>query len=157
MYSLFLDTHDKDVVVILYKDGKIVTKEDRVSSNKHSEILVPLVKEVMDRNNLSFKTLSLILVCNGPGSFTGARIAVTVAKTMAYCLDIPIKALDALTISAINIDSDVKCVALEDRNGAYVGRFDKLNKRLDDFIYMNKSSYEEFMKDNKVFSNVEID
>ena len=44
MYTLFIDTHDKDVLIILYKDGKIISKEDVFSSNQHSEITLPLIK-----------------------------------------------------------------------------------------------------------------
>ena len=58
--------------------------------------------------NLTVNDIDKILVVTGPGSFTGERIAVTIGKTIAYCLNIPIKVIDALTIIAINTDGDKK-------------------------------------------------
>ena len=98
-----------------------------------------------------------IIVVNGPGSFTGERIAVTIGKTISYCLNIPIRVIDALTINAININSEVKITALEDRTGAYVGKFDANNKPLEQFQYMNKTLYNEFKDNNDVVVDVNID
>lgn len=157
MYTLFIDTHDKNVLIILYKDGKIIKKEDVVSANKHSEITMPLLDKVLSSSNVSVNDINEVLVVNGPGSFTGERIAVTIAKTIAYCLNIPIRVIDSLTILALNINADKKIVSLEDRNGAYVGEFDKDNKLLTEFKYLNKSTYEEYKNSNKVITEVDVD
>ena len=110
MYSLFIDTHAKNVLIILFKDGKIVEKNDIETMNKHSVVTMPSIKQILDNNKCDVKDLSEILVCNGPGSFTGSRIAVTIAKTIAYSLNIPIKQVDALTIMAINVDKENKTI-----------------------------------------------
>ena len=86
MYSLFLDTHDKNVIIILFKDGKIVDEVNVESPNKHSQIVMPSLKGLLDKNALNVHDLNEILVVNGPGSFTGERIAVTIAKTLASLL-----------------------------------------------------------------------
>lgn len=157
MYTLFIDTHDKNVLIILYKDGKIVRKEEIVSANKHSEVTMPVIDKVLSGSNVMVNNLDNIIVVNGPGSFTGERIAVTIGKTIAYCLSIPIRAIDSLTISALNIEAEKKIVSLEDRNGAYVGEFDSANKPLNDFRYLSKTIYEEYKQSNEVINNVEID
>lgn len=157
MYTLFIDTHDKNVLIILYKDGKILVKEDMVSANKHSEITMPLLDKVLSGASISVNDINDIVVVNGPGSFTGERIAVTIAKTIAYCLNIPIRVIDSLTILALNIDGDKKVVSLEDRNGAYVGEFDKDNSMLSELKYLNKSTYEEYKNNNEVITDVDVD
>lgn len=157
MYTLFIDTHDKNVLIILYKDGKIVMKEDIVSANRHSEITMPVLDKVLTSSNVTINDLNNVIVVNGPGSFTGERIAVTIGKTIAYCLSLPIRVIDSLTILALNVESDKKIVALEDRNGAYVGEFDKDNNKLTEFKYLNKSTYEEYKQNNDVLTNVDVD
>ncbi len=157
LYTLFIDTHDKKVLIILFKDGKIIIKEDLETKNKHSEVAMPTIDKVLKDSNVDIRDVSNIIVVNGPGSFTGERIAVTIAKTFAYSLKIPVRVIDALTILALNVDSELKVVALEDRNGAFVGTFDKECNILSSLQYMSKSSYSEFKENNDVITDVEID
>lgn len=156
MYSLFIDTHGKNVLIILFKDGKILEKIDMETMNKHSVVTMPSIRQILENNNCNVTDLNEILVCNGPGSFTGSRIAVTIAKTMAYALNVPIKQVDALTIMAVNIDGD-KVVALKDRNGAYVGKYNSSNTLIDELVYMSNSEYNELCNSTNVVENVDID
>ena len=156
MYSLFIDTHDKKVIIILYKDGKIINKTVEESKNKHSEITMPILDKTLSDSGVEPNELGEIIVVNGPGSFTGERIAVTIAKTLAFTLNIPIKAIDSLSILALNVESDLKIVAIEDRNGAFVGVFDKENSVLEDFKYLNKTDYLEYKNNNKVQTEADI-
>lgn len=157
MYTLFIDTHDKNVLIILYKDGKIIKKENIASANKHSEITMPVLDKVLVSADVSVNDLNNVIVVNGPGSFTGERIAVTIGKTIAYCLNLPIRVIDSLTILSLNVNRDKKIVALEDRNGAYVGVFDKNNNKMEDFKYLSKSVYDEYKQNNDVLTSVDVD
>lgn len=157
MYTLFIDTHDKNVLIILYKDSHILVKENILSPNRHSEITMPTIEKVMTENKIDVKDLESIIVVNGPGSFTGVRLAVTIAKTMSYALNIPIRVIDSLIIKALMIDADNKIVALEDRNGAYIGIFDKNNKFIKPYKYLNKNDYLIFKSHNDIVVDVDID
>lgn len=157
LYTLFIDTHDKNVLIILYKDGKIINKENLETKNKHSEVTMPTIDKVLKDSKVDVSELGSIIVVNGPGSFTGERIAVTIAKTIAYALSIPVRTIDALTILALGVDADKKIVALEDRNGAFVGIFDSSYNTLEPLQYMNKSTYSEFKENNDVNTLVDID
>ena len=157
LYTLFIDTHDKNVLIILYKDGKIIIKDDIETKNKHSEVAMPTIANVLEQAKIDVSDLNNVIVVNGPGSFTGERIAVTIAKTIAYGLSIPIRTIDALTILALGVDSDEKIVALEDRNGAFVGIFDSSYNPLEPLQYMNKSTYMEFKNNNDVNILVDVD
>lgn len=156
MYSLFIDTHDKKVTIVLYKDGNVLNIIDEVTSNKHSIVTMPSIRKIIEDSFITVNDISEIYVVNGPGSFTGERIAVTIGKTMAYCLSVPIKVIDALTVLAINVDDDIKYVSVPDRNGAFVGSFDANNKQLDEFKYINKSEYEVLCNEHNVVSDIEI-
>lgn len=157
MFSLFIDTHAKNVLVILFKDGKIIDKIDLETINKHSVVTMPSIRTILENNDCTSEDLNEILVCNGPGSFTGSRIAVTIAKTMAFSLNVPIKQIDALTIMAVNVNSDDKIVAIKDRNGAYVGKFNSDNELLEDLVYISNSDYKELIEKETVIESVEID
>ncbi len=157
MYTLFIDTHDKNVLIILYKDGKIINKENLETKNKHSEVTMPTIDKVLKDANVDVSELNSIVVVNGPGSFTGERIAVTIAKTIAYALSIPVRTIDALTVLALGVDDDKKVVALEDRNGAFVGVFDSSYNELEPLQYLNKSAYTQFRNENNVNTIVDVD
>ena len=158
LYTLFIDTHDKNVLIILYNDGKILKSENLSTTNKHSEVAMPTIDKVLSESSININDISNIIVVNGPGSFTGERIAVTIAKTFAYSLKVPIRVIDALTILALGVDdSSEKIVALEDRNGAFVGKFDSNYKIIDSLQYMNKSMYSEFKDNNKVNVDIDVD
>lgn len=157
MNSLFIDTHAKNVTIILFKDGKIIDKIDMETMNKHSVVTMPSIKKILEDNMCDVKGLNEILVCNGPGSFTGSRIAVTLAKTIAFSLNIPIKQIDALTIKAVNVNVDKKIVALKDRNGAYIGKYNTNNELLEDLVYISNSDYKELCESNDVVEDIEID
>ena len=157
MYTLFIDTHDKNVVLIVFKDGKVFKMKNVLSQNKHSEITMPLLDELLKEVGIEVNDINEVIVVPGPGSFTGERIAVTIAKTIAYCLSVPIKTIDSLTMLAINVAGDKKCIALEDRNGAFVGEFDSNNKLIKDIVYMNKTIYLEYKENNDVITDVDVD
>lgn len=157
MYSLFIDTHSSDIVLILYKDKKIVKKITQESKMSHSVYCLPLIKELLNKNNIELKDLGLILVVNGPGSFTGIRIGMTIAKTVAYSLNIPIKLIDSLLIKALNVDTPTKYIRLEDKHGAYVGVFNKDNEVIEPYRYVKLSEYKELSKENKYINEVDID
>jgi len=157
MYSLFIDTHDKNVVVIIYKDGKVLKMKNVESKNKHSEIAMPIIDSLFSEAKIDVKDIGEVIVVNGPGSFTGERIAVTIGKTIAYCLNIPIKVIDSLSIIAVNVDDVMKYVSLPDRNGAFVGVFNRSNKPLEKFVYLNKTSYADYASQHYVVSDIDID
>ncbi len=157
MYSLFIDTHDKNVVVIIYKDGKVLRMKNVESKNKHSEIAMPIIDSLFSETKLDVKDIGEVIVVNGPGSFTGERIAVTIGKTIAYSLNVPIKVIDSLSIIAVNVLDIMKYVELPDRNGAFVGVFDKNNKKIEDFVYLNKTNFNEYVSKHNVVCDVPID
>ena len=102
MNSLFIDTHDKDIIITLFKNGKVLEASLKSSERHHSDFTMSMIESVLKNNNLTVHELDEILVVNGPGSFTGVRIGVTIAKTLAYTLNIPIKTITSLECLAVS-------------------------------------------------------
>lgn len=156
MYTLLLDTHFSRVTIILYKDGKVIDIAEEESNQSHSIITMPLLEAVLKANKLDVKDINELTVVNGPGSFTGVRIGVTIAKTLSYCLNIPIKTISSLEVLACNINiSKNKLVAFNDRNGYFVGEFTADNKLVNDYLYINNIEYKNFINQNNVFDSFE--
>ena len=88
-----------------YKGSKI-TKTIKSDSNYHSLYLIETIKKLFDENNFEFKNLDIIAVNLGPGSFTGIRVALVVAKVLAGELNIPIVGLNTAEILLKAYDAD---------------------------------------------------
>lgn len=140
MYSLLIDTHNIDIKLVLYKNNDVLDIAIKESSKSHSIYLMQMIIELLEKNNVSKMDISKIFVVNGPGSFTGVRIGVTVAKTWAFVNKILIKSISSLELLTCskNFNSN-KLIAIKDSKGYYIGDF-KSNKKL---YYINKNDINE--------------
>ena len=98
MITLWIDTHDISLEILLFKDEVLLDKITRNESLNHSTICIPTLVELLERNKLTMHDINDIIVVNGPGSFTGVRIGVTIAKTLAYSLNIPIRSVTSIEV-----------------------------------------------------------
>ena len=127
---LFIDTHAELITVALKNKDKLYVKT-KESEYSHSIYTMPMIEELFKENNLKVKDLNKIIVVNGPGSFTGIRIGLSIAKTMAYALNIDINTISSLTAYLVSNDENKKRKAvIEDNKGYYISVFDKNNKVL---------------------------
>ncbi len=123
MNLLVFDTCLDKMYVTLSQDDNILTSE--IVSNKdnkyHSAFLISNVKDVLKRNGLAPKDINAVATNIGPGSFTGIRACVTVARVMAQQLNIPACGVSSLEIlSGIASKNSIPAVALDARkNCAY--------------------------------------
>lgn len=124
MYQLFLDTHGELITVSFINGNEEFTRE--VLSEMHSTTLLPLIDEMLKEKNIKLNDFNKIIVVNGPGSFTGIRIGLTVAKTISYSLNIPIYVISSLKMYLLSDDiNDKRMSVIEDPKGFYVGFEDK--------------------------------
>ena len=98
MYQLLLDSSNKFLSVGLAKDGKIVDKIFYEAWQRQSEMMVTEIDNILKRNNIDKSKLDAVVVGAGPGSYTGVRIGVTIAKTIAYALKIKLYAKSSLSL-----------------------------------------------------------
>lgn len=137
MICLFFDTSSDLLKVSLIKDNKIIFDKELHTKNDHSSYLVPTIDEAFKSNNIDFKELDEIIVGNGPGSFTGTRISVAVAKTYAFSFNIPvymISSLEELIYDNDGYDFYVPIIE-EKKDNLYFSIFDKDKKRVMDDTY----------------------
>lgn len=155
MLSLYIDTHSEKIIFALYKDEKIL-KTKIISENKdHSSICMPELIKFLEEQKIEIDEITDIVVVNGPGSFTGVRLGVTIAKTIAYTLSIPIRTITSLETLIYQYPEDID-IAIEEKNGYYIGTWHKEAKKVDNYRYFNKNEYEILKKTTKIVEPTEI-
>lgn len=131
MKILAIDTSTEDSSVAVFEDGKIVGECTVNQKRTHSETLVPIIKDLLSYLSIDLEELDLIAVGKGPGSFTGVRIGMTVAKTLAQVLEKDIIGISTLEALAYMASSDIVMPVVNARGGRiYYSFFDKDGKRL---------------------------
>ena len=120
MYTLFIDTHDSSVVLVLYKNQKLELIKEVENSRAHSEITIPLIVKLLEEENISIHKLSDIIVVNGPGSFTGVRIGITISKVYAWSSNIPITTITSLEAMALSSNNNKVHVPIINARRGYV-------------------------------------
>lgn len=104
MKILYIDTSSSFLYSAIYKNNTIISEVKEEYGQSLSEVTLPKIVEMFTNNNLSPKDVDKIIVVNGPGSFTGIRIGVTIAKVFAWTLKIPITTI--LSLEAMSISSE---------------------------------------------------
>lgn len=122
MISLFIDTSYSQMVISIFKDKECIYHKQEISNNELSVKLLPAIEEAFSSLKMNVKQVGKIFVVNGPGSFTGVRIGVTVAKTLAWALGIGVVPLSELEFLATSDNKKKYIVPLIDaRRGAVYG------------------------------------
>ena len=114
MFVLAIDTSNTTLSVALVENNEILIEVVEATKNDHSKRLMPTIEALFKKVNRTPKELDLIAVAEGPGSYTGVRIGVTVAKTLAWTLNKPLVGVSSLEILARNIKEDAYIIPLFD-------------------------------------------
>jgi tRNA threonylcarbamoyladenosine biosynthesis protein TsaB len=103
-YILSIETATKNCSVSISKNGQnISTLEIANEGYSHAEYLHVFIEKLLIETGLESKDLNAIAVSQGPGSYTGLRIGVSAAKGLCFALDIPMIAIDTLTVLASQV------------------------------------------------------
>ena len=153
MKILAIDTSSEICGVCILEDDKLIDDNSLSNGMTHSENLMPLVSEILERNNLKISDIDLISCVVGPGSFTGIRIGVSTIKALAEVENIKIAELTALEVLAGNIEDDnIRVSIIDARNDqVYCGIFDKDNNLIEEMI---ADSIDNTVQKLKKFSNI---
>lgn len=122
MITLAFDTCLDKMYAVLKKDGEILASKvvENTGNKYHSAFLISTLQEIMSLNDVKPKDVNLIAVNIGPGSFTGIRACVTVARVMAQQLDCKTVGVSSLEILSKLADKN-PLVALDARkDSAYL-------------------------------------
>ena len=141
MNSLLIDTSNQPLSVALMQNDEVLAEITTDSKQNHSVQLMPAISQLFEQSKIAKQQLDAIIVAEGPGSYTGLRIGVTVAKTLAYALDVKLYGVSSLKALAATIDhTDKLLVPVFDarRQAVYTGIFQWQNGQCD---YFRRSIY----------------
>ncbi|GHI01665.1 tRNA (adenosine(37)-N6)-threonylcarbamoyltransferase complex dimerization subunit type 1 TsaB [Neobacillus kokaensis] len=100
MTILAMDTSNNPLGVALINDNQVIGEYITNLKKNHSVRIMPAIQTLMDDCEKSPADLTKIVVAKGPGSYTGVRIGVTIAKTLAWSLKIPLVGISSLEVLA---------------------------------------------------------
>lgn len=140
MITLFIDTSLSDVSIALLKDNNVISLINNNIPGEHSVYVTKYIEDILNENGILPKAINEIVCINGPGSFTGIRIGVTIAKMFAYLTKCRIVTLTSLQAKIIGKKSQYFLSTIDAKHdNYYVGLYDKeYNKILETFLSKEK-------------------
>lgn len=149
MYRILLESSNRDLAVGLAKDGVILDKICYYAWQRQSETMVNEVDTLLTKYGVSRNDISDVVVSIGPGSYTGVRVALTIAKVISLAISCPIYAVSALAILK-NGDSPSICLINARSNRSYVGVYKGKEIIVKDTIWTNEEVLS-YIKENPSF------
>lgn len=144
----------------LTKNGELLALREDLQGQMHGKILTVFIVELFRESGLSVKQLDAVAVSMGPGSYTGLRIGVSVAKGIAYAGNLPLIALSTLQAMAlgaceqINPDNqDWLCPMIDARRmEVYTALYDIKNQLLQNISaeIIDENSFGKILKERKI-------
>ena len=128
MKVLAFDTSSKALSLAILEDKQVLAETTINIKKNHSITLMPAIDFLMSSLDLTPKDLDRIVVAEGPGSYTGLRIAVATAKTLAHTLNIELVGMSSL-LALVPSQQEGLVVPLMDarRNNVYAGFYENEN------------------------------
>lgn len=155
MITLFLDTSTVKLIVGIYKDNECLFICEEDSINDLSSKALPLIDKAIKSSNLTINDIDKIIVVNGPGSFTGVRVGVTLAKTLAYTKNISITPISSLEVMATTkVETEYIVPLIDARRGYFFTGMYKNGKNVFEDAYLSKEKLFNKIKRKTSFKNV---
>ncbi|MDU0814181.1 tRNA (adenosine(37)-N6)-threonylcarbamoyltransferase complex dimerization subunit type 1 TsaB [Bacillus siamensis] len=133
MTILAIDTSNYTLGAALVREQTVMAEYITYLKKNHSVRAMPAVNSLLEDCGLKPQDLTKIAVAKGPGSYTGVRIGVTLAKTLAWSLKLPISAVSSLEVLAANGRhfQGLICPLFDARRGqVYTGLYEYRDGRL---------------------------
>ena len=157
MNSLIIDTSTKYLYIALVKDDVVLSEKIFEGSKNHAGNSVYQIDLLLKEFNLKTSDLDNVYCGYGPGSYTGVRISVTIAKMLASFLDVNLYKVSSLFLAGSGYDNKNVAVMFDARRGnSFCGCYgenyieDKLRSNeeflnevnsYDDLIVVNESNF----------------
>tara|TARA_A100001015_G_scaffold288361_1_gene359124 strand:- start:1210 stop:1938 length:729 start_codon:yes stop_codon:yes gene_type:complete len=160
---LAIETSSKLCSIALWdknnKNNKIIGHVDHIGAKVHNQHLLPSIKHLLEKNDLSLTDLDGIAIGVGPGSFTGLRIGCAAVQGLALSLEIPIFTCSSLRIMSqdfilknINNIKNKICVILDANAGDYyIGEYiikNNIAENINPDFLLNKQDLVSYFKNN---------
>ena len=142
MKYLFIDTSNSFINIYIIEDNKILVYKHVETLKDMANTIMPLIRDAFNEVSFDIKDIDKIFVTVGPGSFTGLRVGITVAKTISWSLKIRVYPISTLEyLASINTDYKRIVPIIDARRGNVFAGFSNSNlKKVDDEKLINYDS-----------------
>ena len=133
MKALAIDTTNNVLGIAIVDEQTVIGEYITNLKKNHSVRAMPAIERLLHDCDLTPKNLDKVIVATGPGSYTGVRIGVSIAKTMAWALQLPIVGISSLEILAANgryFDGLISPIFDARRGQVYTGLYEYSSKGL---------------------------
>lgn len=131
MKVLYLDTSSSFLYIGIYEDGKMITELKENLGSDLSVYALAKIANAFEISKITPKEINKIILVNGPGSFTGIRIGITIAKVYAWAENIAIttiSSLEAMTLSSSKEVDYIIPIIDARREAVYTAIYNKNNE-----------------------------
>ena len=138
--------------IALIKDQIILQEKNFKSQNKHSELLISEIKKILISNNFDFDDIDLVVATNGPGSFTGIRVGLSVLKMLNITLKIPCITVNSCEVIAqkyISQHENIKVVIQGNADEIYFAHYKRKNNLLNEVLSPAITNFDTVVKNLK--------
>lgn len=119
MKVLGIDTSTRTTAIGLIEDDEVLAEYNLRGRVSHSESVTDMIEEIFKKFEFSLDDIDLIAVGIGPGSFTGLRIGITIAKVLAFSLDKDLIGVSSLVANGMSDYGKVAAIVDARRGNVY--------------------------------------
>lgn len=136
-YTVILDSSNLDLSIGLSKEGVLIDYISYPAWQQQSEFMVKELDTLLNKYEVKKQDICDVIVSIGPGSYTGVRISLTIAKTIAFALNIPVYPVSALRVLKCGNSPSI-CLINARSNRSYIGVYQGNNIIVNDAIWTNE-------------------
>lgn len=136
MYTIILDSSNTELSIGLAKEGILLDSISYEAWQQQSEFMVKELAVLLDKYKVKNEDIKDIIVSIGPGSYTGVRISLTIAKTIATALNIDIYPVSSLRVKKFDNKPSI-CLINARSNRSYFGVYFENQIIVNDMILSN--------------------
>lgn len=158
MISFFIDTCSSISNIGLLQNDKLIDKRVITSNNDLSNNIFNYIIDLFNSNSIKVDDVKRIYVTIGPGSFTGIRTGVTIAKTFAWAKKIEIIPLSSLEVMASSSNDKVIIPCIDARRGyVFAGVYDEYLNVIKEDSYIELSDLKDQYSGTYIDNSLNID
>lgn len=136
MITILLDSSNTNLSVGIARDNLLLESISYEAWQQQSEYMIPELNKLLEKYGVKMDEIKEVIVAKGPGSYTGVRIAITIAKTIATALDAKLYAVSSLRVQKDRKSPSI-CLINARSGRSYIGVYEGEKTLLADQIMKN--------------------
>lgn len=152
---LSIDTYSEVIGISIIKDHKVLIDLSISKPKPFSEIIIKKIYEILEELQIDKNSIKKIVVNKGPGSYTGLRVGITVAKTLSYSLNLELYSyisLDVMAYKYKHFNGNIICGINAGKGEVYSKIYKSEDfelKQISDIKLLKFEEFENFVKDTE--------